>query len=135
MQQLPVAPTDLKTILDEIRVQYHNLSRAGKLMGIMIADQDAKGLSALPGVGPATAERIIAKLRRKMCKFALIAQREETSADLVQHDVVQDTFHLLTELGHSESEARKLLDDALATNKKFKDVDALMHAVYQTTSK
>ena len=100
----------------------------------LIADQDAKGLSALPGVGPATAERIIAKLRRKMCKFALIAQREETSTDLVQHDVVEDTFQLLTELGHSEAEARKLLDEALATKRKFKDVDALMHAVYQTTS-
>lgn len=101
----------------------------------LIADQDAKGLSALPGVGPATAERIIAKLRRKMCKFALIAQREETASDLEQHDVVQDTFHLLTQLGHSESEARKLLDETLATGKKFKDVDTLMHAVYETRNR
>ncbi len=67
-----------------------------------------------------------------MCKFALIAQREETSENLVQHDVVEDTYQLLTQLGHSEGESRRLLDETLATKKRFKDVDALMHAVYET---
>ncbi len=37
-----------------------------------IEEQDATVLSSLPGVGPATAERIIAKLRRKVPKFALL---------------------------------------------------------------
>ena len=37
-----------------------------------IEEQDVKTLSTLPGVGPAVAERIIAKLRRKMTKFALM---------------------------------------------------------------
>ena len=41
----------------------------------MIEEQDAKGLSTLPGIGPATAERIIAKLRRKVPKFALLIAR------------------------------------------------------------
>ncbi len=30
-------------------------------IAVMIEQQDAKGLSALPGIGPATAERMIAK--------------------------------------------------------------------------
>jgi Holliday junction DNA helicase RuvA len=98
----------------------------------VIADQDAKGLSALPGIGPATAERIIAKLRRKMCKFALIAQREETSADLAEHSLVEETFQLLMQLGHNEAEARKLIDETLSRNERFKDVDTLLHAVYET---
>jgi Holliday junction DNA helicase RuvA len=97
----------------------------------MIAEQDAKGLSALPGIGPATAERIIAKLRRKMCKFALIAAREVEAVADVEHDVVEDTYQLLTQLGHSESDARRLLDATLATKRRFQDVDALMHAVYE----
>ena len=42
----------------------------------MIEEQDAKGLATLPGVGPATAERIIAKLRRKVPKFALLVARD-----------------------------------------------------------
>ena len=32
----------------------------------MIEEQETKGLSGLPGIGPATAERIVAKLRRKI---------------------------------------------------------------------
>ena len=38
-----------------------------------IEEQDVKFLSQLPGIGPATAERIVAKLRRKVPKFALMA--------------------------------------------------------------
>ncbi len=98
----------------------------------LIADQDAKGLAALPGIGPAMSERIIAKLRRKMCKFALIAARDETSTEQVEHNVVEDTYLLLTQLGHSETDARRLLDETLATKQRFKDVDALLHAVYET---
>ena len=37
-----------------------------------IEERDTKQLSTLPGIGPAVAERIIAKLRRKMAKFALM---------------------------------------------------------------
>lgn len=97
----------------------------------LIEEQDAKGLSALPGVGPATAERIIAKLRRKMPKFALLVAREETYQAEVERDVVEETYQVLCTLGHGESEARRLLDSALATKAKFKDVDALLQAVYQ----
>lgn len=46
---------------------------------VLIEQQDAKGLSSLPGVGPATAEKIIATLRRKMPRFALLVRREEPS--------------------------------------------------------
>lgn len=97
----------------------------------LIEEQDAKGLSALPGVGPATAERIIAKLRRKMPKFALLVAREETYQADVEHDVVEETYQVLCTLGHNESDARRLLDTALASKGKFKDVDTLLQAVYQ----
>ena len=39
-----------------------------------------EGGQRLPGVGPALAERIIAKLRRKVPKFALLVAREEAFA-------------------------------------------------------
>jgi Holliday junction DNA helicase RuvA len=118
-----------------VRKALRAMVRPVREVATLIADQDAKGLSALPGIGPAIAERVIAKLRRKMCKFALIAAREEFHADQVEHDVVQDTFLLLTQLGHSEAEARRILDDTLATKRRFKDVDELLHAVYEQSSK
>ena len=46
----------------------------------MIEEQDAKGLATLPGIGPATAERIIAKLRRKVPKFALLVAAGEAAS-------------------------------------------------------
>jgi Holliday junction DNA helicase RuvA len=96
-----------------------------------IEEQDTKGLSGLPGVGPATAERIIAKLRRKVPKFALMAAREEPTAADVELDVVSETFEVLRKLGHSESDARRLVDAALAQKKKYKDVQELLQAIYQ----
>ena len=97
----------------------------------LVENQDAKGLSALPGVGPATAERIIAKLRRKMPKFALLVGRDLPADTATERDVVAETFDALRALGHSESHARRLLDDALARKKKYKDVDELLRAVYE----
>ena len=99
-----------------------------------IEEQDATTLSSLPGVGPATAERIIAKLRRKVPKFALLVAREAPPEADVGADVVAETFEVLRKLGHSESDSRRLLDGALARKKKFKDVQELLQAVYQQQS-
>jgi Holliday junction DNA helicase RuvA len=99
----------------------------------LIEEQDAKALSALPGIGPATSERIIAKLRRKMPKFALLVARDEVSEEETRRDVVSDTYDVLRSLGHSETDARKLIDGVLATKKKFKDVESLLQAVYRSS--
>ena len=96
-----------------------------------IEDQDGKALSAMPGIGPATAERIIAKLRRKVPKFALMVAREEKAVGYVEPDVVSETYEVLLTLGHSESDARRLLDTALSSKKKFKDTQALLEAIYR----
>ncbi len=98
-----------------------------------IEEQDTKVLSSLPGVGPATAERIIAKLRRKVPKFALLVARDEAYAADVPADVVGQTFDVLRSLGHSESDARRLIDAALGEKKKYKDVQELLQAIYQQT--
>jgi holliday junction DNA helicase RuvA len=100
-------------------------------VAVAIEEQDAKSLSALPGIGPAMAERIIAKLRRKVPKFALMVAPDEHRQSEVEPDVVAETFDILRGLGHSESEARKLLDAALTTKKRFKDVQSLIEAIYQ----
>ncbi len=97
----------------------------------LIEEQDVKGLSGLPGIGPATSERIIAKLRRKVPKFALLVAREAPAAAQVERDVVSDAFEVLRKLGHSETDARRLLDAALEKKKTYKDVESLLHAVYQ----
>ena len=97
----------------------------------LIENEDVKALATLPGVGPATADRIVAKLRRKMPKFALLVQQELGTEAVDTPDVIEETYQLLITLGHGESEARRLIDTATASGKKFKDVESLVHAVYQ----
>lgn len=96
-----------------------------------IEQQDAKTLSSLPGVGAATAERIIAKLRRKMSRFALLVESDTPRGDEdVPRDVIMETFEALRSLGHGEADARRLVDAVLATKKKYKDVESLLQAIY-----
>jgi Holliday junction DNA helicase RuvA len=109
--------------------------RPVKEVATAIEEQDAKSLASLPGIGPAMAERIIAKLRRKVPKFALMVARSEVHEAEVESDVVVETFEVLRSLGHSESEARRLLDSTLASKKKFKDVQSLIEAIYLQSHK
>ena len=85
----------------------------------------------MPGVGPATAEKIIATLRRKMPRFALLVRREEPSSQTQKAGVVEETYQALLVLGHTESDARRLIEQAASGGKKFKDSEAMIHAIYQ----
>jgi Holliday junction DNA helicase RuvA len=104
-----------------------------------IQDQDVKMLATHPGIGEATAERIVAKLRRKVGKFALILGAEAGDAkaqangapDNAEPDVIRDTFAALMSVGHSESQARQAIDRVLMTKKKYKSVADMIDAIYQ----
>ena len=101
-------------------------------VAVMIEEQDTKGLSTLPGIGAATAERIVAKLRRKMPKFALLVRRETpVGGEKIEDGVVEDTFQALLALGHAESDARNLIEVTLALGGKFKDTETLIQAIYK----
>ena len=96
-----------------------------------IEEQDAKALSTLPGIGGATAERMIAKLRRRMPKFALLVAREAPGEAGGAADVLAETFDVLRSLGHSDADARRLTDALRAEKKKPKDVQEALEAVYR----
>lgn len=101
-----------------------------------IEQQDVKALTTLPGIGAAMAEKIVAQLRRKMTKFALLVQQVAVEdAATTEHSVVDETYQILVALGHSEADARKLLETPIASKKKFKDVESLLQAVYDQTSR
>jgi len=106
----------------------------------IIQDQDIKLLSTFPGIGEATAERIVAKLRRKVGKFALIVSVEDAGgaaagtngeAENAAPDVIRDTYAALLSVGHSEGQARQAIDRVLAAKKKFKSVADMIEAIYE----
>jgi Holliday junction DNA helicase RuvA len=104
-----------------------------------IQDQDVRTLATYPGIGEAMAERIVAKLRRKVGKFALIISPHEAHLATISNgapepaepDVIRDTYAALISVGHTESQARQAIDRVLAGKKKFKTVVDMIEAIYQ----
>jgi Holliday junction DNA helicase RuvA len=104
-----------------------------------IQDQDVKTLATFPGIGEATAERIVAKLRRKVGKFALIVEagapadsavESNGHAESADPDVIRDTFAALLSVGHNESQARGLIDKVMTPRKRYKSVADMLDAIY-----
>jgi holliday junction DNA helicase RuvA len=102
-------------------------------VALQIEQQDGKALSTLPGIGASTAERIIAKLRRKMSRFALLVTDDVEAETDTPRDVVRDAYESLLTLGHGDADARRLIDAVIATKEKFKDTESLLHAVFRHT--
>ena len=96
-----------------------------------IEEQDVAYLATLPGIGNAVAERIVAKLRRKMAKFALMVDRDSADSQSRASDVFADAHEALIALGHSSIDARRLIETATAGNKKFKTVEELLTEIYR----
>jgi len=101
-----------------------------------IQRQDSKWLTTLPGIGTATAEQIVATLRRKVTKFALMAPAEPRadgtpSPVAVDGNVIEDAYHALLSVGHNPVEARNRLDKALAGNRSYKTVEEILLEIYK----
>jgi Holliday junction DNA helicase RuvA len=106
-----------------------------------IQRQDSKWLTTLPGVGAATAEQIIATLRRKVTKYALMTERRDAGPNnqdrpdagptVVDGNVMEDAYQALLTVGHSPQEARQRLDKALASGKTFKSVEEVLMEIYK----
>jgi Holliday junction DNA helicase RuvA len=102
-----------------------------------IQRQDAKWLTSLPGVGAATAEHIIASLKRKVTRYALGSETVETEegapqpAAVVSGSVIEDAYQALMAVGHSPMEARNKLDRVLTGGRTFESVEAILTEIYK----
>ena len=59
---------------------------------------------------------------------------EGEAASATAPSIAEEVYQILVNFGHSEQEARKMVDDVLVEKQKFKDVDAFLHAVYEKKS-
>ena len=99
--------------------------------------QDSKWLTTLPGVGAATAEQIVATLRRKVTKFALMPTPSQdgvpaATATVIDGNVLEDAYQALMSVGHSPVEARARLDKVLAGGRTFKSVEEILTEIYKS---
>jgi Holliday junction DNA helicase RuvA len=122
-----------------VRKAIKALVRPVREMADSIQRQDAKWLTTLPGVGPSTADQIIATLRKKVTKFALMpAGKGKTEAApsraTMDGNLIEDAYQALLTVGHSPMDARNLLDKALATGKSFKSTEDILLEIYKQRS-
>jgi holliday junction DNA helicase RuvA len=115
-----------------VKKALRSMVRPVRDVAVAIEEQNIKQLSALPGIGPGLAERIIAKLRKKMTKFALMIQREMPAEEGGERGVIADAYDALVSLGHSAPEARQMLEKLSETGAKFKSVEDVLEELYRT---
>lgn len=96
-----------------------------------IEEQNVEYLSTLPGIGPAVAERVVAKLRRKMAKFALMVAGDLPPDAAADHDIRGEAYEVLLSLGHSAADARRRVDEVAGGKRKFKTVEELLREIYK----
>jgi len=130
---------DLFCTVDKVgtRKALKALVRPVKEIADAIQRQDAKWLTTLPGVGAATAEQIIATLRRKVTKYALMAPSADPTAEgaapatVVDGNMLEDAYQALVSVGHSPIDARNRLDRVLATGRSFKSAEEVLLEIYK----
>jgi Holliday junction DNA helicase RuvA len=121
-----------------VRKAIKALMRPVKDIAEAIQRQDSKWLTTLPGVGAATAEQIVATLRRKVTKFSLMVPATvngdggpPAATASVEGNVLEDAYQALLSVGHSPIDARDRLDKVLTTGKTYKTVDELLLDIYK----
>lgn len=102
----------------------------------MIADaierKDIAFLRRLPGIGERTAEKIVAALRGKMAKYALLRTAPPARAEDAKVDFRDEVVEVLTgQLGHRAAEARQMVERALQRNPGIDSAEELFQEVYR----
>jgi Holliday junction DNA helicase RuvA len=115
------------------------LARPIKEVADAIQRQDSKYLTSLPGIGAATAEKIIATLKRKVTRYALAPSKSDdaskssegpTEVCTVTGDVLEEAYQALLALGHSPLEARARLDRVLSSGQSFASAEEVLRSIY-----
>jgi Holliday junction DNA helicase RuvA len=95
-----------------------------------IEDKDIKTLKQLKGIGERKAEKIVATLKGKTAKYALIPETALPS-DIKEDFRKEVESVLVSQLGHKLTEARKMIDEAMKKNPSIGSSEELFEEVYR----
>jgi Holliday junction DNA helicase RuvA len=100
-----------------------------------IENDDLARLTRLKGIGKRTAQKIVATLKGKMQKFALIS-KVERAEKIVEEDVAKQVVDVLvSQLGHRVSDANRMVAEALKRNNAVSTPEELFEEVYRAEVK
>ena len=112
--------------------------KAVKALDIPISDvahaiesNDLGRLKRLKGIGPRTAQKVIATLQGKVSKFALIRKSDEPVPSEPE-DIIQPVLDvLINQLGHRPADAKRMIQAAFKRNDDISTPEALFDEVYR----
>ena len=95
-----------------------------------IEGKDARALKELKGIGERKAEKIIATLKGKVAKYALMPDMA-APVEIVEDFRKEVEDVLVSQLGHKLLEARQLIEDAMKRNPRISSSEELFEEVYR----
>lgn len=130
---------DLFCTVDKIGVKkaLKALGRPIKEIADAIQRQDVKWLTTLPGIGKTSGEQIIATLRSKVTKFALMSAPRDpgdqgpTPGSVIDDAMFEDAYAALLALGLSPVDARQRLDQVIRSGREFKSAADMISAMFK----
>ena len=96
-----------------------------------IESNDLGQLKQLKGIGPRTAQKMVATLQGKVSKFALI-RKTDRPAKTAPEDIVQPVLEVLVnQLGHRPADAKRMVAEAFKRNNDIASPEQLFDEVYR----
>jgi Holliday junction DNA helicase RuvA len=106
------------------------LGRPVREIARFIEEKDVKALKQLKGIGERKADKIIAALKGKVAKYALMRDVEVPAP--VPEDFQKEVEEvMLVQLGHKVIEARRMIEEALKRNPAISSSEELFEEVYR----
>ena len=96
-----------------------------------IETENAKKLTELPGIGPRMAEKIIAELKGRVAKFALMRDDKVLSGPVRPPDFAAEVMDVLQQLQYRQADAKMMIERAVATGKRFKSSEEMLEQIFK----
>jgi Holliday junction DNA helicase RuvA len=99
-----------------------------------IEGKDTRALRQLKGIGERKAEKIIATLKGKVARYALMT-KIEIAAEVVEDFRKEVEDVLVRQLGHKLIEAQKMIEEAMRRNPRISSSEELFEEIYRGQKK
>jgi Holliday junction DNA helicase RuvA len=96
-----------------------------------IESEDVRRLTDLPGIGPRMADKIIAELKGRVAKFALMRDDQPLATPARRPDFTSEVMEVLKQLQYKPAEIKMVIERALATGKHFKSSEEMLQQIFK----
>ena len=123
---IKVPGVGVKTALKALVIPVARVARA-------IEAADVSALTEMPGIGKRTADKIVAELKGKVEKFALLAAEAEAEAAPLS-DFQEEAVEVLLRLGYKRFEAERMIRKVMAQNRAIASSEVLIQEIFKSAA-